>query len=273
MRKNIQEKLSLYKVNIMNGNDSSVMSGIMVKNSARWLPAFFKQVENMTYPDNKLRLVFSYGNSNDKTLDLIKEYKEKSKYKVEVFAEPQDRFLKMGGAQCAAAIYKDFQQLLDEDYFLLLDSDLTKIPPNLIQELMRVQADIVAPYTWSENKRHFYDNFIFRIQNLRFSPQDPPGNKLTYPIRVGSCGCCFLADGKVWKETEIANPYPNLTFCYNAARAGALVAAVPYLECEHVDLEKYGINHMPLHQKYGGWPSAEAFLTSDYIVEPVPLRD
>lgn len=251
----------------------TVMAGVMVKNSAKWLPMFFEQVEGLSYPSDKLRIVFEYGISNDGTLELLKEYKSKSKFKVEVYQEPQDDELKFGKAQCAAAIYKDFQKLIEEDYFLLLDSDLVKIPSNLIQELLKVDADVVAPYTYSENHRHFYDSWIFRISNIRFSPDNPPGKGLKYPIRVGSCGCCFLATKEVWTTTDIINPYPNMTFCYNAGRRGYLIAGVPYVECIHLDLEKMGIIHMPLEQKYGGYPSSEAFLTSEYIVEPVPMKE
>lgn len=253
---------------------SSIMAGIMVKNSARWLPAFFKAVEGLDYPEDKLRLVFEYGISNDTTLDMLKEYKKKSKFKVEVYQEPtDDDALKVGGAQCAAIIYKDFQKLIEEDCFLLLDSDLIELPKNLIQELLKVQADIVAPYPWSENKRHFYDSWIWRIRNIRFSPQKPPGDKLSYPIRVGSVGCCFICPKDIWVNLDIKNPYPNLTLCNDATAKGYLVAGVPYLEVIHVDLEELGIIHMPLKPKFGGYPSSEGFLDSSYIVEPVPLRE
>jgi len=243
----------------------TIMIGTMVKNSERWLPRYFRVVESLDYPKDKIRIVFIYGDSFDKTLELLKDFKKKTKYKVEVYKEQYDQSLQYG-AQAAAIIYKDWQELLTEDYFLLLDSDVVEVPSNLLQELIKIDADIVAPYPWSEGHRHFYDSWIFRINNKRFHPTDPPGYGLKYPIKVDSVGTCFLAKKEVFKTTPILNPYPNLTFCNNARKRGYTVVACPFLEIFHIDLEKMGIYHNPLPPSFGGYPD-KGFLTSNYKVE------
>ena len=241
----------------------------MIKNSAKFLPKLLEEIKELTYPKNLLRLVFMYGESNDNTLQILKDEKSKNILNIEVYKEPIDKELKIGGAQLAARIYIDFKRLMkdDEDYFLLLDSDLCEIPNDLIEKLIIVDADIVAPYPWSENKRHFYDSWVFRINNCRFSPQNPPGNNLTYPILVDSVGTCFLATREAWLTVPILNPYPNITFCNNARKLGYAVVAVPNIEVEHIDLELHGILHFPLSQEFGLYPN-EGFIDSNFNVIP-----
>jgi len=242
----------------------TIMIGTMIKNTGKWLPEYFKVIKNFSYPKEKLRIVFIYGKSTDNTFEVLKEEKEKNDLNIEVYSEPRDEAIRLGGAQASAAIYKDFQNLFNEDYFMLFDSDIIGAPVDLIEQLMKVQADIVAPYPWSENHRHFYDTWIFRINNVRFSPFEPPVRD--YPIEVDSVGTCFLSKGLTFKSTNIENPYPNLTFCNNAKGKGYSVVALPYIEIFHVDLEKYGIFHNPLPPQSGGYP-ASGWITNEYPVK------
>jgi len=206
--------------------------------------------------------VFEYGDSEDDTLEILKKIKNENVIKTDVFKEPIDQGLKMGGAQAAAVVYNDWKSAMldNEDYFMLIDSDLVGLPKNLIKKLLEVDADIAAPYPWSEGKRHFYDNWIFRIENLRFSPQKPPGMGLKYPVEVDSVGTCFLAKREPWLTVPIFNPYPNLTFCNSAKRFGYDVVALPYVEVIHKDIEKLGIIHNPLHPNMGGYPRSQEFI-------------
>jgi len=245
-----------------------VMIGTMVKNSAMFLPSYFNLLRSLTYPKNNIRIVFIYGNSSDRTLEIIKEEEAKGDLDICIYSEQNDQNLRVGGAQLAASAYNDFQNAMkeDEDYFLLLDSDIKGAPSNLIEELIAVNADIVAPYPWSEEHRHFYDNWIFRINNIRFSPTHPPGEGLKYPIIVDSVGTCFLAKSHVFKGVQIVNPYPNLQFCNKAREMNYMVIACPYLEIIHIDIEKLDppIIHNPLPQEYGFYPKNGFLDSSNY---------
>jgi len=244
----------------------TIMIGIPVKNSARFLKQMWKTLTNIDYPKNKIRVVFEYGESRDNTMELLKSFKKQNIFRVEVYEEPFDVLLRGMGPHMAACLMNDFKDLLEEDYFLLFDSDILEVPKNLLKELLKVDADIVAPYTWSEKHRHFYDNFMFRINNTRFSPEDPPGTGLKYPIEVDSVGTCFLVRHEVFKDVEIKNPYPHLLFCGNAKNLGYNIVACPYLEIIHVDWEKLGVFHKTLDPRYGGLPNP-GFITSKYKVK------
>ena len=234
---------------------NTVMIGIMVKNSARYLPVLLEQLENLDYPKDLMRVVFIYGESKDNSLDILKEYSKRTKMKVEIYKENRDNFLRVMGIWGSGSIYKDFQDLLEEDYFLFLDSDLIFLPQSLITDLININEDIVAPFVWSENYRHFYDNYIFRIDNSRFHPFFPPGIGLDSPFEVDSVGTCFLARREVFKDTPISNPQPNLMFALNAKRKGYKIFAVPYISIIHPDLELKGIYHSPPPPEYGFQPS------------------
>jgi len=237
-----------------------ILIGTMLKNSGGWLSKYWEEVKKLDYPKDKLRIVFVYGDSKDNTLKIAKRIVKEKVCNVEIYKEPNDTLLKRGGAQLSASVYNDWKTLLNEDYFMLLDSDLIELPSNLITELLKVKEDIVAPYPWSEGHRHFYDSWIFRIGNKRFHPMNPPGLGLKVPIEVDSVGTCFLATRESYKSTPITNPYPNLSFCNNARRMGYKVIALPYLEVFHADIEKLGIIHNPLPPKLGGYPE-QGFIT------------
>jgi len=245
-------------------NYPTVMIGTMVKNSGQWLEKYFGNILNWTYPKEKLRFVFVYGKSTDNSLEILKKYK--NIINMEVYLEPNDSALRIGGAQMAASIYNDWKELLEEDYFLLLDSDVIFTPNNLIEELMKVKADIIAPYPYCYGKEYFYDSWIFRIDNKRFSPHDPPGKGLNIPIKVDSVGTCFLTHKECFLRVPITNPYPNLSFCNNARKMGYTVVACPYIKIYHEDVLELGHVHNPLPPEYGGYP-APGWVDSKYPVE------
>jgi len=242
----------------------TVMVGTMVKNAGKWLEKYFKNVLSFTYPKDKLRFVFIYGRSSDDTFEILKKYKDS--INMEVYLEPNDQNLRIGGAQLAASIYNDWKELLEEDYFMLLDSDVIITPNNLIEQLMEVKADIVAPYPYCYGENYFYDSWIFRIDNVRFSPKDPPGKNLKVPIKVDSVGTCFLTTKECFLRVPITNPYPNLTFCNNARKMGYTVVACPYIKIYHENVLKLGYVHNPLPPQYGGYPNP-GWIDSSYPVE------
>jgi hypothetical protein len=252
------------------------MIGTMVKNSALFLPDYFNIIRSLSYPKDKLRIVFIYGHSPDNTLNLIKDFSKEGIVEVECYEEPRDKMLKLGGAQLAASIYKEWQMLLEEDYFLLLDSDLIKVPEDLLERLIALNEDIVAPYPWCEGYTHFYDSFIWRKDNRRFHPIAPYGMGHDVPIEVDSVGTCFLAKKKVFKEVEINNPYPNLSFSFNARRYGYRVIGCPHIHVLHKDVAKLGLLHYPLSPSFGGYPypgwatALEAVIDINGKVRPSP---
>ena len=257
----------------------SIMIGCMVKNAARWLPKFFSVLDRLTYPRDKLRVVFEYGRSDDNTLELLKEFAGKGTFNVEVYQEPVDYFLMKNGPFGAASIYQEFQELLREDYFLLLDSDIIEAPENLIERLLEVDEDIVAPYIGILPYGYFYDTWVFRVQNCRFHPTMYPGLRYNRPVEVDSVGTCFLARREVFRETPINNPYPDIAFCNNARKLGYRVVALPYLWVFHINPVKYKVSRVPLSPELGRYPSTRLadytypVISLDRELDTIPARE
>lgn len=242
---------------------STVMVGIPIKNASMWVKKNIDCLRKLTYDHKSIRIVYIYSKSHDNTLDILREFaKDNDFMSVEVYEEQYDPQLQRWGIQMGASIYNDLQSLCKEDYFMLMDCDVVDVPEDLIEGLMDIDADIVAPYPWSEGHRHFYDTFIFRYKNVRFHPFRPPGVGKPYPVIVDSVGTVFLARGDVFRKTKITNPYPNLSFCNNARGTGHTVVAVPYIEVFHADLEKIGIQHLPLPPDFGDMP-LPGFITDE----------
>lgn len=244
----------------------SIMIGIMVKNGEEYLPGLFEQIKNLNYDKDKLRIVFEYGKSSDKTLELLKDFVKNSGIKTEIYQEQFSDGIRKYGVFCNASIYNDWQQLLEEDFFLLLDTDIVYIPPDLLKNLISYNEDIVAPFIWSEKFRHFYDNYVFRIGNRRFDPIFPPGTGLDEPFEVDSVGTCYLARREVFKNTPITDPQPYFIFAMNAKRKGYKILADPTNYVLHADIELKGKFHAPPPQELGFVPEPTTITSLDKVV-------
>lgn len=225
----------------------SVIGFSPVKNAAMWLPVFCAQLERL---EGVGEVVFTYGDSQDSTLALLKEYNKRSKKKIRVKREPPMGQI-LSSAQIGA-IYSDFQQYEDiknYDYVLMLDTDLMRMPQNLVARLKRPKKDIIAPYIWTlfhdSPTRMFYDSFVFRYKSYKFHPYRPPLND-GKPLQVDSVGTCFLVKTDVFLDVPYGDPYPHLKFCNDAREKGYEVWADPSTAVQHVDLNRFGMFHHQL---------------------------
>jgi len=226
----------------------SVMIGIPIKNAQIFLPKFLTALDRLTYPNIK-RIIFNYGISKDKTLDIIKTYvkKKRLKAKIEIYSEPSMNIpnIPVSGA-FIADIYKDFQELITEDYFLLLDTDIADIPNDYIERLLSYNKSIIAPYVWvSRTPKIFYDTYIFRYKGCRFHPYYPPGLDRDI-IEVDSVGTTYLVKRDIFLKGQYNNPHPHLNFCSSLRKQGIKIYATSQVEVWHEDLERLGIGHMPV---------------------------
>ena len=254
----------------------SVMIGTRVKNSSRWLDEYWSNIKKLKYPRKKIRIVFSYGKSVDNTLEKLKQYRDEGYYDVEIYREPPDISISSYGSMGSASIFSDYKELIDEDYFMLFDSDIVFCNPYLIREFIKTKEDIVGPYVLVFPFKQFYDTWIFRLNNTRFHPNNPVGLRLNTPIEVDSVGTCIFTRKDILKEVPVTNPYPELSFCNNARKLGYRVICLPYIQVFHIDPVKYNIVHTPLPANLGGYPK-EGFACSgdeqvilQYPVDKVP---
>jgi len=225
--------------------------------AGEWLHLFLKEAERFK---DVSRFIFSYGRvareGGDPTFTKLKRWTRTTKHKVEIYEEPKLDVI--SGTPQIAAIYRDFQKLVDpekETHVLLIDSDLVKIPRDLIQLLKAQNKDIIAPYPWTKDHVPplFYDTMVFRVNGKRFHPLKPPMPKETF--RVDSVGTCFLVRSKIFKEVPYRNPYPPMAFCDDARAKGYEVWADPNITVWHLDIMRLGIYHMPL------FPDSTPFVT------------
>jgi len=241
-----------------------IMIGTRIDYPRPWLEKHFNLLKTLDYPKENLRIVYSIkdGPAITSLVEKIKKFKEKEGFNIEVYKEPLDRNILEYGVEMGASIFKDWQEIFEEDYFLLLDSDIVRAPSYLIKELQRVDQPVSIPYIYIEGTNIFYDIWKFRLNNRRFHPTYPPGQGLLVPLEVNSGGGCILIKGEVFKELDIKNPYPTISLCRDAFRRGYRVVGLPYLRVEHEDLRKHRIFHSPLPPELGGYPIDKSFSSS-----------
>ena len=229
----------------------SVLAFIPVKNCERWLGAFLPQLEAL---EDIGQIIFSYGDSQDQTLEFIKQYRKTSRHDIKIKADPE-----MGTVYSSAQIgllYSDLQRVMTENpedypetHIALLDADVMRIPKNLLTRLKAHQKPIVAPYVWTlfhtEPTPLFYDTMVFRKDGFRFHPFDPPLNKGKL-LEVDSVGTTFLVEKQCFLDVPYGDPYPHMKFCNEARGKGYTVWADPKLGIHHVDLIRFGAFHHEL---------------------------
>lgn len=226
----------------------STLAFVPVKNAASFLPAFLNQLEQL---EDIGQIVFSYGESKDATLDILKSYRDQTEHKIRVKRDPPMGEVLSSGQ--IGLLYADMQRRIKEkpeeypeSHIALLDADVMRMPKDLLVKLRKHDKDIVAPYVWtlfhSEPCRLFYDTYVFRYKGYRFHPYRPPLNDGEL-LQLDSVGTCFLVDKQVFLDVPYGDPYPHMKFCNEAREKGYEVWADPGTSIYHVDLTRFGQFH------------------------------
>jgi hypothetical protein len=242
-----------------------VMVGVQIKDGGIWLKRYLRNLELLQ--GSKLRVVCIYGESTDNTLSTLTLWQRQSQHQVEIYRDPylppEERFGFM-----LARPKREWQKLWqDEDYFFLCDPDIVQVPSDTLQKLVDADKDVVAPMVWIEgrHRKTFFDTYGYRKDGYRFHPFTPPGLDSSEPFTVDCVGSCYLATAEAMKKGVYTNPFPHLQFCSSLRDQGYEIWVDPRVNIYHVDLEKYGIYHMPPNI-----PLSQAhFIDSKF--EPVPV--
>jgi len=219
-----------------------------VKNSEPWLPRNLELIEQ--FGDEVSRVIVSYGDSTDNTLNILRQWKQATKHRAEVIHEPKPEHPVNTSAEIAF-LYHDFQDMIrdgDETHVLLWDDDIVDCPPDLITRLLGHDKDIIAPYVYVKHHapgKRFYDTMIYRFHGYRYHPFNPPmhENRLA---QIDSVGCVFLTKRKPFIDNPYRDPYPHLLYCNDARRGGYEVWVDPNIEIYHLDLERFGRGNPPV---------------------------
>lgn len=253
----------------------SVLVAVPVKFPAgQWLHIFLKELDKLK---GVSRCVFSYGQPDqilpvqDPTFGKLLRWIKETRHQVEIYDEPK---VPRGGSAFIAPIYRDFQELMssDESHVFMLDSDIMKMPGNIIQRLKRLDKDIVAPYVWIRNHvpPMFFDSFCFRLDGKRFHPFRPPQPKEPFPL--DSVGTCMLVKRKPFKEIPYRNPYSHMNFCNDARAAGYEVWTDPRIKIYHIDLTRLGIFHNPVTQERPSFIRDDGTVANEEEIIPDIMR-
>ncbi len=235
---------------------NKVLVATKVKDAELWLPRFIQQIEALE--GNISRVAVMYGKSTDKSYAYLNHWRETSRHKIEIYAEPYLPPEERAG-HSLARVKQDIQRLLKEggeDYYFNIDCDIVKIPSDTITQLMKRDKDLIASMVWTEDRKHktFFDTYIYRISGCMFHPYNPPGINQTEPFIVDSVSTCYLAKREVELAGEYSNPYPPIPFCESLRRKGYSVWVDPASSVYHIDLEKLGIMHQALNHPYSYVP-------------------
>jgi hypothetical protein len=132
------------------------------KNASRHLDTYFKALERLTYPADRLSIGLLEGDSEDGTYDALEarlpalrqRYRRASLWKRDFgFRLPagMPRWAPVIQIPRRAAIAKSRNHLLsralqDEDWVLWIDADVIEYPADVIERLLAVNGDIVHPH-------------------------------------------------------------------------------------------------------------------------------
>lgn len=256
-------------INTCKKGQPRVMIAALVSNQANCLDRFLSEVDNLNYPKEFITYAFLTGNNDDNTYDILAEFEQKHQgnlpwdsSKGRVWLKGFDLDKNNGTRFSRLATLRNMlidQALRNEDYVLMIDSDIVHIPDNLITELMsamkEAEADVVAPLIFIEEFRefgntYFYDRLAFIKDGINFDHFYPyiPGYIALpdKPVFVDSVGACYLVSANVFRAgarciPEIGDVSEQVTFCMDVRKYGFKIAVHPQLGVLHFNGEPHGI--------------------------------
>lgn len=153
-----------------------------VSNSANVLQHYFSLLCSLTYPHHLISIALGEDSSTDNTLSLARQDAkalENSFHSVRVFklnheSHGQGSYAARHSPQIQLSRRRHlaearnellFRAISDEDWVLWIDSDVHYLPPDIIQQLMWSQKDIVVPscmYVTAEGRIDVFDRNTWR---------------------------------------------------------------------------------------------------------------
>ena len=242
-----------------------ILIASIVSNQAKWLQRFLDGLEGLEYPPDRVSFAFLTGNNDDDTFELLDRFEmthqcslkwDKHNRKQCVWLKGMDilwdgfaRFERLATLRNQLV----FESLEDEEYVLMVDSDVVEMPANLLSSLVEADADIAAPMVYIEDYElygndYFYDTLAFRVGDAEFGHVTPyiPGcdslpDHLTY---IDSVGTCYLVSSAVFRAGVKYQGSETLSeqvgFCLRAKQAGFRIAVLPDVGVLHCNFEMYG---------------------------------
>lgn len=167
-----------------------VLVAFGAKDEADNLPTFLEQIDNLDYPEDRLRYACVTADSEDDTVDIILEWlrTKKDTYWRHVTLDLPLRKRMFTSTNYirhyAVAMLPNVEPV---DYMFQCDADVIYTPPETLNVLIELDLDIVAPYIYVSDEHHhknqFRDQKIFRdVWGYRFKYGPHPGLQFNYNI-------------------------------------------------------------------------------------------
>lgn len=149
------------------------------KDAATFLPKYFENLYQLSYPRTKLSLGFIESDSQDQTyamlqekkLQLAQEFRRVTLLKEDFKFQPKvPRWSREIQYQRRSTLAKSRNRLLqralhDEEWVLWMDVDLSDYPHNVIQQLLETGKEIVVPHCVFEQARTTFDKNTFLLNS------------------------------------------------------------------------------------------------------------
>jgi glycosyltransferase involved in cell wall biosynthesis len=224
------------------------------RNSAgQQIELYRKQISNLDYPPELLRLYLCEGDSEDDTLAQLRAW---------AVDDDRIRIVKhdTGIPHFAHSPRRERMKAVSEngnkgwgtiagdawgDYALMLESDLL-YQPTLLKQLIERRpetADIFAPMIWIEvqNNLRFYDIWAYRINGKMFEPNSPEWYFARYGsglLEVDSVGSVALFKMNLITEgLRLGDADCVLGMCNEARKRGYRIFCDPTINILHPEIE------------------------------------
>ncbi|MEA1998146.1 MAG: hypothetical protein U9N61_02300 [Euryarchaeota archaeon] len=258
------------KQKLLREYEPRILIASIVSNQGKWLDRFLGALDQLDYLTDRISFAFLTGNNTDDTFEILDRFEmthqgplkwDNHNRKQRVWLKGMDsswdgitRFERLATLRNHLV----FESLEDEEYVLMVDSDVLEMPVNLLSTLVNADADIVAPMVYIEDYElygndYFYDTLAFRVGDAGFGHTMPyiPGystlpDQLTY---IDSVGTCYLVNSKVFRAGVKYQGSETLSeqvgFCRRANHAGFRIAVLPDVGVLHCNFEMYGERFKP----------------------------
>lgn len=156
----------------------SVLILTPIKNAARFIPIFFKNLLRLDYPREKLSLAFLEGDSDDATWPMLRENGARH---IEYFARVEyfqlNFSFRLGGerwlpdlqfrrrsiiSKCRNALFKAAYR--QESWILWIDADVIDYPSDVLRRLLDTGKSIVVPHCVQQPGGQTFDLNTFRYK-------------------------------------------------------------------------------------------------------------
>lgn len=150
-----------YRIAQLTTEPETVLLLTPLKNARKHLPAYFDMIQRFTYPKSRISLGFLVSDSDDGTFDWLQSFVEHQlaagyrritlisrDYNYHLTRDERHDYAYQPARRSIMARGRNYlvnRALVDEQWVMWIDSDLTSIPATIIQDLVAHQRPIIVP--------------------------------------------------------------------------------------------------------------------------------